>query len=109
MVLSVDNAMLFFIVFTYKIILCNNACVQLSGINLMHYVVISHLSLCLLVGCAEAGNKTNAELTVATKKTPENLMNKTTGKPTYMLAGIRNLNRMQRKAEINRMNFLKPD
>lgn len=53
----------------------------------MHYVVISHLSLCLLVGCAEAGNKTNAELTVATKKTPENLMNKTTGKPIYMLAG----------------------
>ncbi|WP_247717675.1 hypothetical protein, partial [Morganella morganii] len=71
------------IVFTYKIILCNNAWVKLSGINLMHYVVISHLSLCLLVGCAEAGNKTNAELTVATKKTPENLMNK----PTYMLAG----------------------
>lgn len=53
----------------------------------MHYVVISHLSLCLLVGCAEAGNKTNAELTITTQKTRENLMNKTTGKPIYMLAG----------------------
>lgn len=53
----------------------------------MHYVVISHLSLCLLVGCAEAGNKTNTELTIATKKTRDNLMNNTTGKPVYMLAG----------------------
>lgn len=60
---------------------------QLSGINLMHYVVISHLSLCLLVGCAEAGNKTNTELTIATKIKPEDLINKTSGKPGYMLAG----------------------
>ncbi|WP_247716636.1 hypothetical protein [Morganella morganii] len=53
----------------------------------MHYVVISHLSLCLLVGCAEAGNKSHSELTIATKKTPDNRINNTTGKPGYMLAG----------------------
>lgn len=53
----------------------------------MHYVVISHLSLCLLAGCAVAGNKTNAELTISAKKTSDNLINNTTGKPAYMFSG----------------------
>lgn len=53
----------------------------------MHYVVISHLSLCLLVGCAEAGNKTRSELTIATTDTHDDLMNSTAAKPAYMFSG----------------------
>ncbi|WP_025155050.1 hypothetical protein [Morganella morganii] len=53
----------------------------------MHYVVISHLSLCLLVGCAEAGNKTRSELTIATTDTHDDLMNSAAAKPAYMFSG----------------------